>query len=272
MTGDHTVRDDRILPYTRGLSLFIAPFLIVAWAVLYVFPGRTQQLFAWTIRPTMTSMVLASAYLGGFVFFVRVRRQRRWAAVRIGFASVALFATLLGVATAIHWQKFNHQHVAFWLWAFLYFTAPTLVAAALIANGRHAAPARADEPRLGPVGRAVSGVVGMLALATGLTMFAVPTAVIPVWPWQLTPLTCRVVGAVFCLGSAGIGVLADPRWIAAGLMLEVEMLMVALILIAAVRARSEFRTDQPLTWIMLAGFVAVLAGSAALLLTRRRTP
>jgi hypothetical protein len=68
-------------------------------------------------------------------------------------------------------------------------------------------------------------------------MFFAPGRVIPLWPWMLTPLTCRVVGAIFCLGTAGIGVLNDPRWATIRLMLQVEALMVALILVAAVRAR-----------------------------------
>ena len=122
-TDSAAIGDDRILGYTRGLSLFIAPFLLVAFVVLYPFPGETRRLFAWTIQPTMTPMVLASAYLGGCYFFVRVLRERRWASVKSGFLAVALFAALLGVATILHWDRFNHGHVAFWLWVGLYLTA-----------------------------------------------------------------------------------------------------------------------------------------------------
>lgn len=265
-----TQRDDRILGYTRGLSLFIAPFLIVAFVLLYVFPGETGRLFAWPIRPTMTPMVLASAYLGGFYFFVRVLGERRWGAVKLGFPAVALFATLLAIATVIHWDKFTHDHVAFWLWAGLYFTAPGLVLAAWLVNRSVAAPARDDEPRLGDLARWLVGLVGLAALVTGVAMFVAPTAMIGVWPWALTPLTCRVVGAVFCLGSAGLGVVRDPRWLTVRLMLQVEVLMVALMGVGAVRARAELLTDRPLTWLMLAGFVGVLGGSAWLWLTHER--
>ena len=45
---------------------------------------------------------------------------------------------------------------------------------------------------------------------TGLFLFLVPSAAISVWPWALTPLTARVMGAVFCLGLAGIGAVAGP--------------------------------------------------------------
>jgi hypothetical protein len=142
-----STRDDRVLAYTRALSAVIIPFLVGAWVILYLFPNDTQRLFAWTIRPTMTPMVLASAYLGGAYFFVRVLRARHWHAVKTGFLAVTLFATLLGVATILHWDKFNHRHVTFWIWVVLYFTAPFLVFGGWLANRRHAVPARTDEPR-----------------------------------------------------------------------------------------------------------------------------
>jgi hypothetical protein len=263
-------RDDRVVATTKVLAVFVAPFLIVAFVLLYGFPGETERLFAWTIKPTMTPMVLASAYLGGFYFFSRVPFERRWAAVKTGFLSVAVFAALLGVATILHWEKFNHRHIAFWLWASLYFVAPFLVVAAWLNNRRFAALPRADERRLsGPV-RWVIGIVGVLALATGLVMFAAPAEMITVWPWLLTALTCRVMGAIFCLGSAGIFVMSDPRWINVKLMLQVELIMLVLILVAVVRARGEFYTDRPMTWIMLIGFIVVTIGSALLLLSEWR--
>jgi hypothetical protein len=263
-TAATATRDDRVLPYTRGLSLFIAPFLVVAFVLLYFFPGNTKQLFAWTIKPTMTPMVLASAYCGGAYFFLRAPWQPRWNALKTGFLAVTLFAALLGIATIVHWDKFNHGHLAFWLWAFLYLTAPFLVFGGWLANRRLAAPPRPDEPRLSSVASWVVGLIGLLALVQGIVMFLAPARVMSVWPWMLTPLTCRVVGAIFCLGSAGIGVLVDRRWTTIRLMLQVEALMVALILVAAVRARGDFYTSRPLTWLMLAGFVAVLLGSVYL--------
>ncbi|HZX98341.1 MAG TPA: hypothetical protein VFE92_02440 [Dermatophilaceae bacterium] len=155
---------------------------------------------------------------------------------------------------------------------FLCFTAPFLVFGAWLANRRFAAPAGAEEPRLGSVARWVVGLIGLLALVQGIVMFLEPARVIPIWPWMLTPLTCRVIGAIFCLGSAGIGVLVDPRWTTVKLMLQVEALMVTLMLIASVRARTEFDTGRPLTWLMLGGFVAVLLGSVYLWYTMETRP
>jgi len=257
-----TGRDDRVLATTRALSAFIAPFLLVAFVLLYGFPGQTARLWAWPIQSHLTSMLLASAYLGGCWFFLRVLLvERRWAAVRMGFVSVALFATMLGIATVLHWDKFAHAKVAFWLWAGLYFTAPFLVVAAWLTNQRYTAVSRPEEPSLGRVTKTVVAGFGALAVVTGMLMFLLPTRAISLWPWALTPLTCRVVGATFCLGGAGLGVLVDDRWETLRLMRRVQLVMFALILVAAVRARSELLTDRPLTWVMGAGFVLVFAGS-----------
>ena len=270
-------RDDRVLATTRALSAFIAPFLLVAFVLLYGFPGETARLWAWPIQSQMTSMLLASAYLGGCYFFLRVLFvERKWTAVRAGFVSVALFATLLGVATVLHWDKFTHGKVAFWLWAALYFTAPFLVAGAWVANQRYAGRPAPDSPRLGRVPRIVLVGIGGLAVLTGVAMFVAPARAITVWPWPLTPLTCRVVGATFCLGAAGLGVLADDRRDTVRLMRRVQLVMFVLILGAVVRARHEFFVDRPLTWVMGTGFVAVFAASVVSGLPRRtanpRTP
>jgi hypothetical protein len=117
-------RDDRVLVSTRVLALVIIPFLVGAFVILYGFPRHTARLFAWPIKPTMTSMMLASAYLGGAYFFVRVVAERHWSVIKGGFLPVVLFASLLGVATVIHWGVFNHGHVTFGIWATLYFTTP----------------------------------------------------------------------------------------------------------------------------------------------------
>jgi hypothetical protein len=256
--------ENRVLISTRLLALVIIPFLLGAFIILYVFPGQTARLFAWPIKPTMTSLVLASAYLGGAYFFVRVLFERRWNVVKIGFVSVTLFASLLGLATIMHWDVFNHRHVTFWIWAALYFTTPFLVFGVYLANQRVAGSPAPNELRLGSTARWLIGLIGLLALVQGLIMFVAPQLVLPLWPWSLTPLTCRIIGAIFCLGSAGLVVFADPRWSSVTVLLEVEMIMIPLMLIAALRALRELRPHRALTWLLGGGFIAILVASVYL--------
>lgn len=264
------VRDDRVLRGTRLLAAVICPILIVAFCVLYPSPTDTKRLFAWTINPTMTPMVLGSAYIGGAYFFFRAWRASAWRTIKVGFVPVTMFASSLGVATIVHWDTFNHAHVAFWLWAGLYFTTPFLVLTVFLRNQAVQAPPTPGDLRLAPLARAVVGITGVGALVTGMFMFLVPGSAQDVWPWVLTALTARVMGAVLMLGVAGIGVYLDPRWSTVRLILQVERIMIALILIAGIRAHREFDASRPLTWMLGGGLVAVLVGSTLLDLSMQR--
>jgi hypothetical protein len=262
-------RDDAVLPATRALSAFIVPFLVVAFVVLYGFPRDTDRWFAWTIAPPMTPMTLGAVYLGGAYFFVRAFRATAWHTVKAGFVAVGTFASLMGVATVIHWDRFNHDHVAFWLWAGLYFTTPLLVWGVWAANRRRGTPATAADVAVPRAARLMMGATGVLAVAAGLFLFLLPESAIDVWPWTLTPLTSRVLGAVFMLGIASLGVVTDVRWSAARLMLQVQVFMLALILLAAARAHADFDASNVMTWLLLVGIGGACLSAAALIISMR---
>lgn len=265
-TAGSTPRTDRVLPATRALSAFIIPFLLVAFVVLYFFPSAkdTAHLFAWRIVPPFTPMVLGSVYLGGAYFFLRAFRATEWHRVGAGFISVGLFATLMGIATIVHWNKFVHSNVAFWLWAGLYLTTPFLVWAAWFANQREQLEPTPDDLLLSPIASRVIGLLGILAAMSCLFLFLFPITAISIWPWKLTELTARVMGAIFALGVSGIGAFTDKRWGGAKIMLEVEGLMVALIAVAALRSHRDFAASRPLTWVFAAGFLALPLATALL--------
>jgi hypothetical protein len=166
------------------LSIVIIPFLLVAFVVLYFWPSAddTARLFAWRIVPGFTSMALASAYLGGAYFFLRAARAKQWHTVGGGFIPVALFASLMGIATITHWDKFIHTNVAFWLWATLYFTTPVLVIAIWLLNRRQRSEPSAGDLLLSPSTALLFG-----ALETGTSdRFLDPSVFDPNLPSNLT--------------------------------------------------------------------------------------
>jgi hypothetical protein len=258
--------NDRVLPATRVLSVVIIPFLLVAFVVLYFFPSAkdTADLFAWKIVPPFTPMVLGSVYLGGSYFFLRAARETQWHRVEGGFLSVGTFASLMGIATILHWNKFIHANFAFWLWAGLYFTTPFLVFGVWFLNQREGSDPTAGDVLLSRGTAMLIGLLGILAAASSVFLFLFPKTAISIWPWKLTELTARVMGAIFALGVAGIGAFADRRWSGARILLQVEGFMLALILVAAIRAHNDFNTSRPLTWIFGAGFLGLAAATAAL--------
>jgi hypothetical protein len=81
------------------------------------------------------------------------------------------------------------------------------------------------------------------------------------WPWELKPLTARVVGGWVMLPGAALVLLArDGRWNAARYLIEAALLWDVLTLLAFPRARTDFDFGV-LTWV----YLAVLALSGALL-------
>jgi hypothetical protein len=266
------VRTDRILLETRWISALIVPFLVAAFAILYLFADHTQELFAWGIQPRMSAMMLGAAYLGGAYFFVRAALDARWHWVQVGFLPVTTFATLMGIATILHWDRFNHGSLSFFAWVGLYFTTPFIVFLLWLRN-------RATDP--GPIShdlrvprlvRLLIGIVGGLTLLTSMILFLQPSFMISTWPWQLTPLTARVMGALFALTGVGeLAIALDARWSAVRIPLQSQMIGIVLIGLAMVFSRSNFHPANPLTWIFLASIVFLLvAGPLVYLLMETR--
>ncbi len=256
-------RCDRILPSTRILAAVIVPFLVLAFAVLFPDPNDTSA-FAWQIKPSMTPMVLGSVYLGGAYFFVRVVRSSKWHTVAGGFIPVGTFASLMGIATILHWDRFIHTNVAFWLWVALYFTTPFLVFAVFLRNRREFVTADTDDLLISPIAAAAIVVGGAAAVLSSAFLYLFPLTAAHIWPWPLTALTARTLGAIFALGIAGLGALHERRWSAARLLLQVEGFMLALILIAGIRAHNDFAGSNVLTWLFAAGFAATALATAVL--------
>jgi len=219
--------EDRVLPFTRVLAFVIIPFLVAAAFLLLVLPGATEQHFAWTIQPPMTAMLLGSAYAGGIWFFVQVAVQRRWHRVRHGFPAVLVFATLLAIATFLHWDRFHFGHISFITWVALYISTPVLVLVALVLNLRE------DDGM--PEGDDIE---------------------IP-GPWRYV---LALVGAVLTLpGLVNVWMLWDDRWSAFRRVFQAQLVSLACIVLAIAVRLADFDWNRPSAWLFAIGIVVSAA-------------
>ncbi len=256
------VRTDRILPETRWISAIIVPFLVAAFIILYLLPDHTQQLFAWGIQPHMSAMMLGAAYIGGAYFFARAATNARWHWVQVGFLPVTTFATLMGIATILHWDRFNHGSLSFFAWVGLYFTTPFIVFLLWLRNRSTDPGSFTHALRVPGLVRLVIGIVGGLTLLTSIVLFLQPGFMISVWPWQLTPLTARVMGALFALTGVGeLAIALDARWSAVRIPLQSQMIGIVLIGLAMIFSWSNFHRANPLTWAFIASILFLLVAS-----------
>jgi hypothetical protein len=264
-------RPDCVRPELKWIGIFIFVVLVTAAVVLYVFPAhagsKTDSFlqpggFAWPVKPEMTAMFMGSCYAAGAYFFSRVSFGGSWHAVAAYFPGIAVFAWLMGISTFLHWDKFNHGHVAFVAWLSLYVTTPLLVPL-LYARNRSADPglpnvADAIVPR--PLCVLV-GIGGATLLAVAVVLYVAPSAAIDVAPWKLTPLTSRVIAAFLSAsGIAAVLLSRDSRWSAWQVFVRSAVFASALLLVAALRAWDEFDTSNAGAYGFLAATGALIAG------------
>jgi hypothetical protein len=265
-------RDDRVLKQTHALGAFIVPFLVVAFALLYFFPGDTKSYFAWEIHPDITPMIMGSGYIAGAYFFTRVFLEQRFHRVHVGFLPVTAFTIFMAVGSFLHLDRFLQDNVAFWIWMGLYVTTPILVPLAWLVN-RRTDPGIPEpgEERLGPRVRGALLGAGAFQAIVAFALLLSPSTMIDIWPWMLTPLTAQTLGGWFALpGVTAIMMGLDGRPSAIRITLHSQVIGLTLILIAVARDWDSIDSSDPLSFVLVAGLASLLIGLLALAAHMRR--
>jgi predicted small integral membrane protein len=267
-------RDGRILPATHWASLVVFVILVPALVILWGMPDRTADAWSWTIKPDLTPIFLGAGYGAGAYFFLRTFQAKQFHPSSAGIFGAAFFATLMLIATIIHWDRFNHGDappvgaIVFYGWVAVYIVSPVVVFALWWSNRRtdsgEPAPGEAIVPAY--VGRIAQGFAAG-AFVAGAVFFLAPQTAIDLWAWQLTPLTSRVLGAFTAQVGAGALLLSlDRRWSAWKLIVQTFFVATALLLVGAIRAWDDFDTGNVMTYLYVGGLIA---GDVALLLLYR---
>jgi hypothetical protein len=254
------------------VAALVIVILVFATVVLFLLPAETDRRFAWTIQPTMTAMLMGAGYGSALYFFARVLVERRWHRVGLGFLPTTIFTWMMLGATFLHWDRFRHGSLPFLLWFWIYLLTPLLVPGVWVVNRRHDPGVPEDHDAAFPswLRMAMAGVgFGMLALAGW--MYLAPTSAAAVWPWTLTPLTCRAVAAFVALPAvAWLAIASDGRWSAARVVLGTVAIGLVLLLVAVGRAWDQFDHSDPLSYVYVSGLIGTLGAIGALSAWMRR--
>jgi peptidoglycan/LPS O-acetylase OafA/YrhL len=189
--------------------LFRASALLALIAGLLLFAGatRTDDYFSWTIEPAQTAAFLGATYWSAAVLFGWASAQRSWEGMRIAAFPEVTVAVLLLLATYMHLDKF-HSDLFGYFWVAIYsVVAPVLIY--LLAATRTGGLGSESADRL-PIPRWVQVLLALQAATFavyGASLFIAPSGVDAAWPWPLTPLTARAIGA-FLLGLGLAAVIA----------------------------------------------------------------
>ena len=267
------------MPAIRWLLGVAALLVFLAGVQLFVFPLDTATRFAWTIASPMTAVCLGASYWSAVGRELSGALARRWTVARVAVPAVFVFTSLTFVVTLVHLDRFHLAadlaavtRAVTWAWIAVYAVVPVLMVLAWLLQARAgtAVPPAAGLPT--PV-RLTLVSLAVVLVGLGAALLVVPGWADAAWPWPLTPLTARAVGA-WCVGlgvAAGHARLVDD----AGSLGPVG---VTGVLFGGFQTVALLRFGSELDWASAAavGYVVVLAAVSAvgawLLVASRRPP
>lgn len=257
-------------PLTAGLRrmLVVASVLVgIAGVQLFVLTEQTERYFAWTVGPPLTAAFLGAAYWASGLLELLAAREWLWTRARIAVPAVFTFTALTLLATLLHYDRFHFAspaalaRTAAWAWLAIYLAVPLLLGALLLRQLR--ARGGTDPRREQPLPTGVLVVLAVQAgtlLGFGLTLFVAPQVTAPLWPWALSPLTGRAVGAwLLGLGVAAAQACVEDDWRRIGAAMRSYTLLGVLELVALARYPDAVDWTGPGGWVYVAFLVSILA-------------
>ncbi len=250
-----------LIPGIRLLYLAGAGLALGAAFMTFVLTTRTGDYFAWPIAPELTAAFLGACYLAAVALLSLSARAGAWVDGRLAVAPVIVISLLLLIATLIHWDKFEQAHAVFWFWLAAYVLVPPVLTVLVVRQLREPG---VDPPPSRPLpgwARAGLALQAAVMIVVGAILFLAPGVAEDFWPWTVTALTSRAIGA-FVVGfgvaaAAGLRENDLSRLRAPALSYAV---LTAAALIAVGRYGDQFDFDLG-GWLFL-GFVATaLAGA-----------
>lgn len=199
-----STNDQMYRPVTRGMQIMLLAASVLVFLIgipLVLLTTQTESYFAWTIGSALTAAFLGGAYWSSGVLELMASREKAWVRARIAVPAVLLFTVLTLIATLIHLENFHfdapawHTVAGTWAWLVVYAVVPLIMGWLLL---RQRTLTGDDRPRRLPLSkwvRVVLGVQALIMLPIGVGLFLFPLTVAPIWPWGLTALTGRAIGA-----------------------------------------------------------------------------
>ncbi len=251
-----------ITPLMRWLFGVAAALVFLAGVQLFVFPLRTERYFAWTIASPMTAVFLGASYWSALGLEVVAARSATWERARVAVPAVFVFTTLTLVVTLAHLETFHlgagpglGTRLVTWAWLAVYAIVPVLMAVAWVIQRRSSTVVTVASglPRLV---RFVLLALATVLLGLGVALLIAPQWADAAWPWALTPLTGRAVGAwLVGLGTAAAHAVLLDDW------LSLRPLAVTGVAFGVLQTLALVRHGDELDWsgAPAALYVAVLA-------------
>jgi hypothetical protein len=249
-----------LAPLLRLTLYGFAGLALIAGLLLFIGAEDTEDWFSWTIAPPLSASALGAFYWSAFVLLLTGARAPSWRAARPIVQPVLVIATVLLVVTLVHLDRFDLDSLFGLFWLCAYIAAPLLLIRG-IALQRRRPDGDAPALPLPTALRAGIALQGGILAGLGVLMLLAPDAATDIWPWPLTPLVCRALGAfVLGVGLVALMVARDGRVVQVAGLAGAYAVLGALQLLAVAMHEPDLGGDDLATGIYL-GFCGLIAAS-----------
>ena len=267
---------------TRWMRAFLVAagaFALFAGSLLALGADQTDVRFAWTIASDLTVGFLNGMYWSSALLLLLSAREQFWSSARFGAYSAVLFMTLLLVVMLVHFDVLHTDDSRFLVssgaWGFLASYA-ILPAAGLVATLDQLRQAGSDPPRTEPLPawlRSLLAVQSVAMLLAGAGLLLVATRAEALWPWPLTPIGARAIGAwVLSLGAVSLLAARDADWRRIRVVPPTYGLIAVLQVVVLLRFGGDVEWETAAAWCYLAALGSLLAVGLAPLARRLGSP
>jgi hypothetical protein len=257
--------DDRLGWLAYVVFVPLAFLTAIFGPALVIFSESTPAYWAWEIRPEMSAVWVGGSYAFGAIAITVMLFTGRWRGVVVPVAATWTFSIVTLAATLLHQDRFFLGTLNYYVWLAIYLLLPVVLPLIWWLNRERDPGTLPDEaliPRaISMSAAALGGVVGLVSL---LMVFS-PSAGAGFWPWQLTPLMSRVIGAWLLFIATGLLCLLFERRVMAyrPYLLPAAMWFAVLFIASFFHLDNfDFSSARAWVWFGVAGgaSVAALAG------------
>ena len=244
-TTERTATETRpVTTPMRYILLLASALVFVAGLQLFVLTEHTDRFFAWTIGFPLSAAFLGAGYWAAAILELLSAREQKWVNARPAVPAVWLFTTLTAIATIVHFEVFDLQNAFALAWILIYFGVPAALGLILLVQLRTPGADPAPERQLPTWLRVWVGMVLVVMVSIGGGLFLAPTAFAGIWPWELTPLLSRAVGAwLIGAGTLKLQIIWENDWRRVRISFLTLLAWGLLILLAVARYRESVTWD-----------------------------
>ncbi|MFN2612711.1 MAG: hypothetical protein ABR536_05000 [Solirubrobacterales bacterium] len=190
--------------------LYAAAALLALGAafITFVLTEHTADYWSWAISPPISAAFLGGCYCAAVALLWPLSRVETWAEGRLAATPVMTISLMLLATTLIHWDRFDQDHLVFWLWFAAYVLVPPVLAVLVVKEISMPGQIVGSGEKLPWWAVAGLWLHGMVLLGVGVVMFLAPGTAADFWPWQLSELTSRALGSfIFGFGVNAVAAL-----------------------------------------------------------------